>query len=180
MEKYPFWWFLSSFWAVFFFITCVLIMNFYTWAACRACWKVNQGRTCKERCKKTFAWENRYEDNRDYQDEEMPSDWVLYHFMYDLNILKPLACFHYVVYFYKRVLFCVFIIRYMNDAFTMLTLLLLLNLFSFLWICLVWPYKSTINNRINIWMEFCMIVLSILMFPLAYKWTPFKKAKMYA
>jgi len=110
----------------------------------------------------------------------MPTDWVLYHFMYDLNILKPLACFHYVVYFYKRVLFCVFIIRYMNDAFTMLTLLLLLNLFSFLWACLVRPFKTTINNRINIWMEFCMIVLSILMFPFAYKWTSFKDSKIYA
>lgn len=179
MTDWPYYQTIDAFYAVFFFITCLIFLWFYTWAAWRAYRLINPGK-CRECCWSALTWGNKYEDNRDYLDNEMPTDWVLYHFMLDINILKPLACFHYVVYFYKWILLCTFLIAFRNDVFTMLTLLLLLNLFSFLWACLVRPFKSTINNWINIWMEFCMLVISMILFPLAFKWTPWVKANMYA
>ena len=92
--------------------------------------------------------------------------------MQDINIKKPLACFHYVVWFWKRALFSIFICAMRREAYVMMMLLLVMNLLSFLWVCLVRPYKTTVNNRCAIWMELCTLVLTMIMYPMVYKWTP--------
>lgn len=174
------WWeFFTSFMAVYVFLTCVIFYGWYLWVAWMCLRKTNPGRP-KVFIKKLFLWQDRYNDHRSYHEHEMPNNWYIKHFMKDINIKKPLACFHYVVFFTKRSILCILFISYRNDPYNMLIWLLCYQLGSFLWVCLVRPYKTTAVNRVAIWAEMCLLAIVILLFPFAYKWTTFEQVTQFA
>lgn len=129
MQDGSWWEFFTSFAAVYIFLTLVIFMGFYTYIACH-CWKVENPGKCKVCCWRACRWvdkrgADRYKDNESRQTHEMTNDWLIEHFMIDINITKPLACFHYVFWMFNRVLMCMFLLYLRNDVYSALMLLMI-------------------------------------------------------
>ena len=122
MEKQNFLKFLSSFVSVFFFITLIILTSFYTFVGFHSLRKSNP-----KGWKQWFIWGSHYNDEKSYKEQEMPNTWLTHHFQFDINIRKPLACFHHLVMMLKKWLIVIYLVKLRFKAYDMLIMFLLFN-----------------------------------------------------
>ena len=111
-------------------------------------------------------------DERNYYPEDMAQNWITDKIFCDINVRKPMACFHHIVFFSKRLIFIVILTAYNSLGFTQLMLYTCLNLLTLVWTLLVRPYKYAPINRVAIWIEMCQLASSLTLWPLQFAWTP--------